>query len=233
MNLDTARHQAIFDPLSFGDRQVDVVGVGAVGSRVVLELVRLGIRQIRVWDDDIVSGVNIANQAFGMSDIGRLKVEAIRDLVRTTTGGNIVTRASRAPDGTPLGNVVFALPDTMAGRKAIYTSVKMTFATERLFETRMGVDELRVYSIDPNRDTDTRGYEATLYEDGKAAQVSPCGAPISVGATASVLAGMCVWALITWWAHAQGKNPTPPTHETIMGLRTMFLLQRNFTPSGG
>lgn len=233
MTLNPARHETIFDPLSFGDRQVDVIGVGAVGSRVVLELARLGVARIRVWDDDVVSDVNLCNQAFGLADIGRPKTEAIADLVLKTTGTTIDARQERAPaPGIALGDVVFVLLDTMAGRKAVYQAVKMTFATRRLIESRMGVDELRVYSIDPNSDRQTRLYEATLYTDEQAMPLNACGSPVSVGATASVLAGACVWALITWWAHSQGTHAVPPTHETILGLRQGFLLQRDFNQTG-
>lgn len=225
---DVRRHEQIFNPEHFGDRTVDVIGLGAVGSRVMLELARLGIRNLRGWDFDTVDDVNIGNQAYGIDDIGRPKAEALADLVKRTTGAQMDVQMKWEPGGEPLGDVLFVLPDKMSVRTEIFDAVQMTYTTQRLIEGRMGPDEYRVYSLDPNRDVEVREYKKTLYSDEKAVQAPVCGGPISVGATASVLASQCVWALITWWAHEHDENAQAPTSELIATLRKPTLFTRDF-----
>jgi len=54
--------------------KVGVVGVGAVGSKVAELLVRCGIGEIYLFDDDRVSLHNLAGQLFIEADVGKPKV---------------------------------------------------------------------------------------------------------------------------------------------------------------
>ena len=38
----------VFEPSEFGDRRVDIIGVGAVGSKIALEVAKLGVRNIHL-----------------------------------------------------------------------------------------------------------------------------------------------------------------------------------------
>lgn len=68
--------------------QVHVIGAGAIGSFTVLNLVKMGISDIHVWDHDVVSPENIGTQLYGRahlvdgSDTRVIKVEALADIVR-------------------------------------------------------------------------------------------------------------------------------------------------------
>src|SRR5215813_5940026 len=88
-NVDITRHVEVFSRDAFGNKRIDVIGAGATGSRIVLSLAKLGLENIHVWDFDTVEGHNIANQAYGMGDIGKLKVDALHDLVKAQTGLSI------------------------------------------------------------------------------------------------------------------------------------------------
>ena len=60
---------------------IHVVGVGALGSRVVENLVRLNLAsKIIVYDMDIVEEKNLNNQAYFQRHIGMRKVDAMKDL---------------------------------------------------------------------------------------------------------------------------------------------------------
>jgi molybdopterin/thiamine biosynthesis adenylyltransferase len=205
--VDSTRHSYIFDPHKFGDTRIDIVGVGATGSRVALSLAKLGITNIHVWDFDKVERHNVANQIFGLSDIDKFKVDALGDFVKTQTGLE-VTRHNEAVTGrTRLGSVVFLLTDSMASRKEIFEgAIKNKPSISLMIETRMGASEGRVYTINPIDPDDVKFWLGTLYED-KDAQVSLCGTPITVGPTAEFISSMAVWQFITWWKHtSEGKD---------------------------
>lgn len=59
---------------------IHVIGVGALGSRVVENLVRLNLAsKVIVYDMDIVEEKNLNNQSYLRKHIGMPKVEAMRD----------------------------------------------------------------------------------------------------------------------------------------------------------
>lgn len=223
MGVDTIRHLKVFDPDLFEGRRIDVIGAGATGSRIVLELAKLGLQNIHVWDFDTVEPHNIANQAFGNDDIGKLKVDALAELVKRQTGTDIVKHPERYGEGgEPLGQVVFLLTDTMASRKEIWDyAIKFKTNVELMIETRMGTDNGRLYTVIPTVLEQVRRWESTLYSDAEA-EVSVCGTSVTVGATAAVISGMAVWSMVRWFQSLRDPAETPEV-ELIFGLRPLMV----------
>lgn len=225
--IDPSRHLSVFSPSAFGSRRVDVIGAGATGSRVALSLAKLGVENLHVWDFDHVEEHNVANQAFGLSDVASLKVEALARLVNAQTGLEINTHPEKVDGSQPLGEVVFLLTDTMASRKAIWDgALKFKLRTKVVIETRMGADSGRVYTVNPNSPKHIRAWEETLCGDD-VAEVSACGASVSVGPTAEVIAGLAVWQFIRWFTTENGGEEKLD-NEILLSLRPVVTLARSF-----
>jgi molybdopterin/thiamine biosynthesis adenylyltransferase len=64
------------------NRTVIIFGVGSGGSTVAVELAKAGVGRFILFDPDHVSPENIARHACGLSDLGRMKVHAVADLLR-------------------------------------------------------------------------------------------------------------------------------------------------------
>ena len=60
---------------------VAIVGVGAIGRQVALQLAALGVRKLRLVDFDTVELTNITTQGYLHEDIGRAKVDATASAV--------------------------------------------------------------------------------------------------------------------------------------------------------
>ena len=60
-------------------KKVCVVGVGAIGSIVCESLARSGVTTLALWDDDTVEPGNICRSTYQVQDIGKSKVEALRE----------------------------------------------------------------------------------------------------------------------------------------------------------
>lgn len=236
MNIDPLRHIDVFPPHAWGDRQVDVIGCGATGSRIVLSLGKLGVRNIHVWDFDVVEDHNIANQIYVPADVGRPKVEALASHVLAATGTTLSVHNERmGGKGTQtLGEVVFLLTDTMSSRQEIWAgAIKYRPFISLLVETRMGADSGRIYALNPNRPNEIKTYEETLDGTDAEAEVSSCGGPISVGPTAEVISGLAVWQMIRWFkiehgTPAPGTQPDEMDNEILFHLRPMTSLSRKF-----
>ena len=119
MAIDPTRHLSVFSPHAFGKKRVDIIGAGATGSRIVLSLAKLGVENIHVWDFDKVEEHNIANQIYGLENIGEPKVRALADVIKKSTGTAITAHDERVDGSKQLGEAVFLLTDTMESRKEI------------------------------------------------------------------------------------------------------------------
>lgn len=231
--IDTIRHFDVFRPTDFLDQRIDIIGAGATGSRIALSLAKLGITNIHIWDFDNVEAHNIANQAYGNADIGKPKVEALKELIFTQTGIEVTTHNERVDGSQRLGDVVFILTDTMSSRKEIWEkALRYKPYVKFVVETRMGKNAGRIYAVNPSAPTEVEGWEASLYEDG-VAEVSACGATISIGPTAEIVSGFAVWQFLRWHQTnlqlAAGTEPTDlPENELIFSLQPMGILSSSF-----
>ncbi len=201
--VDTLRHQNEFNLKLLETLRVDVIGCGATGQRVALELAGLGVQQLHLWDFDIVEAHNIANQlmAFGNNDVGRPKVTVLGERIQQLTGLKATLHTSAATGREPLGHVVFLMTDTMASRHTLWqNAIRRKLGRKLMIETRLAPWEYRVYTINPMLQTHIDGWErASAYgDDDEAVPEGACRAQTTIGATASVVAGAAVLQFIRW-----------------------------------
>ena len=205
--LNVMRHLDIFDPEAFGDRQVGVIGAGATGSRVVVDLAKLGVKNIHVWDFDTVEAHNVPNQAYGIGDIGKLKVEALRNRVKADTGTEISIHNEKVDGSTSgLGDVVFLLVDKMDVRREIWDgALKFQPYVSLVIETRMNPFDGRIYAINPNKLEDIELWEGNCYADSEAPR-SACGATSTLGPVAGLIAELALLQFVRWFAIQNGAD---------------------------
>lgn len=205
--IDATRHNSVFDPGAFGKRRVDVIGVGATGSKLALTLAKLGVMNLHVWDFDTVEPHNLANQAYSQRHLGMNKAQAIAEIAQEATGWP-VTAYHRPYEGGQLGEFVFAMPDTMSARRLLFDALRFSMTTQRVFDPRMGAGEGQIYSYRPTLPADRERYERTLFSDDDAhVQVSACGTAITVGPTGDVLVGLLAWQFINLVNDPQAELP--------------------------
>jgi hypothetical protein len=196
--VDYWRQLDLFSPEKFGDKEVHVVGVGATGSYVAYQLAKMGVKNLHVWDFDDVESHNLPNQIFRLKDMGRAKVDALKEIIAEATGIEIAVHNEAVTGGTKLQGIVFLLVDSMNVRKDIWLgSLKFKLSVELMIETRMAIDNGRVYAIKPSRPADIKLWEGTLYSDEEAEE-SPC-TNRSIAPTVSFIASLAVWKLIKFF----------------------------------
>ncbi|ADL50454.1 sulfur carrier protein ThiS adenylyltransferase ThiF [Clostridium cellulovorans] len=59
--------------------KIGIAGAGGLGSNVALCLVRSGLKNFKIYDFDIVSASNLNRQFYFISQIGKEKVNALKD----------------------------------------------------------------------------------------------------------------------------------------------------------
>ena len=230
VHVDHSRHLQMFDPSVFDRTRVDVIGCGSVGSRIGLELAKLGVRNLHLWDDDIVEAHNLANQLYILDDVdreryseGRRKVEALAEHICKATGIEVIQHPIRIESPVELGDVVFLAVDTMGARKNIFEqSLRLKPYVRQVIETRMGVEELRVYGFNPCSRAEIKAWTDTLYDD-KTTVENACQARTTVGATAGITACLAVTRFLQWyrWGFVRDPKFTQPHAEQLVMLRPL------------
>ncbi len=59
------------------DTRIGIVGLGAIGSHLAEELARGGVKEIELWDRDIVEPGNLCRSTYSREDIGEIKLEQV------------------------------------------------------------------------------------------------------------------------------------------------------------
>lgn len=216
--VDHWRQMDLFSPEKFGDKEVHVVGVGATGSWVAFELAKMGVKNIHIHDFDEVENHNLPNQIFRLKDVGRPKVEALAEIIEEATGIKVVIHNEAVTGNTTtLKGIVFLLVDDMDVRKDIWQgAIRFKLAVELMVETRMAIDNGRVYAIKPMKPADIKMWEGTLYSNEEAEE-SAC-TNRSIAPTVAYIASVAVWKLIKYF------NDEEYERELILSARPMLII---------
>ena len=123
-----------------------VIGVGAIGRQVALQLTAMGISTLQLIDYDTVEISNLSSQGYSELDLGKLKVKATAGLCEWMDSGiEIHTLAERFRRSTEVGNVVFCTVDSIQVRQLIWAAVadKVSFFSDG----RMSAEVVRILTV--------------------------------------------------------------------------------------
>lgn len=170
------------------DVQINVVGAGAIGSLTVLALAKMGFSNIKVFDFDDIEIENMNCQFYRFKDIGKKKVEALKDLIKDFTEIEIEAIPERYQGGI-LDGIVISAVDSMEVRKLIWDNhASKTVSTKFIIDPRMGAENAMLYTMNPMDVKDIESYGKTLYSDEDAMH-ERCTAKATMY-TASMLSGL-------------------------------------------
>lgn len=215
----------VFNPNLFNKR-VDIIGVGASGSKIAVSLAKLGVVDLHVWDFDSVESHNIANQIYGKPDIGRLKVDALADHIKETVGTEIIKHPERVETQFGFGEYVFLLTDSMDSRAKIMETLRYNPRMELCIETRMGADEGRIYALNPGLRTHYLEWRKQWYPDEITVE-NTCREVASVGPTADLISGYAVW-LFMRFVGTKGEFSEKIPNELMFVTRPNLYLEERF-----
>ena len=172
---------------------ISVIGVGAIGRQVALQLASIGAVQLQLLDFDSVEATNITTQGFQASDIGLSKVEATkRAIAEIDREINLQCVVDRYRPKHTTGSIVFCCVDSISARAAIWRALH--HRTELWIDGRMLGEVIRILSASS---TESRNhYASTLFSQADA-QVGACTSKSTIY-TASIAAGLMVHQLTRW-----------------------------------
>lgn len=148
-----------------GERVV-VLGVGGIGSWLALNLARLDCI-LELYDMDTVSEVNIAGQMYGSSDVGDLKVEAVRSNIMSFCDieyDNIILYEKYTKEEGSINPIMFSCFDNMEARKIAFENWASDENRELFIDGRMAMVTGEVYCVTKGKEDE---YRQTLFNDSE------------------------------------------------------------------
>ena len=187
------RQQGLVPRERLATLSVTVIGVGAIGRQVALQLASLGASPIRLIDFDVVEAVNVTTQGYLQADVGKTKVAATAQAIAQIDAG---LQVSQVPDryrpGRTADEVLFCCVDSIAARAAIWRSAgrHARFWTDG----RMLGEVIRVLTVAETQGRDY--YPTTLFAPAEAL-TGACTAR-GVIYTAAIAAGLMTHQFTRW-----------------------------------
>jgi hypothetical protein len=182
-----SRQKDIVPPERIAACKATVIGVGAIGRQVALQLAAMGVPWLQLTDFDIVETSNLASQGYLEEDLGALKVHATAALCRQINSDiEIIPAPERYRRSVEIGNAVFDCVDKIDVRRLIWEAVKDSVPF--YVDGRMSAEVLRVLTACDSASREH--YPSTLFRTEEAF-VGPCTAKTTIYC-ANIAAGMMV-----------------------------------------
>lgn len=194
MDSDRFVRQADLVPQArLAELTVTVIGVGAVGRPVALQLAAMGAKRIQLIDSDSVDLTNITTQGYGLADLGRRKVEAMQTAIAAIAPTlSVKTIADRYRPSMTVGQAVFCCVDSISARAAIWRSLH-----DRILfwaDARMRGEVLRILTATDLSSRDH--YGTTLFPQAEALP-GACTAKSTIY-SASIASGLLLHQFARW-----------------------------------
>lgn len=195
--MDLSKSYDFFQPEK-DDARVHIVGCGSVGSTVAENLARCGVTKMTLWDFDTVEPHNICNQMFRQQDVGKLKVEALKDIL-TDINPDIVDELELKPEGWKgklMSGYIFLAVDNIELRKEIVEKHMDSPYVKAVFDFRTLLESAQHYAADwSNYDMKQALLKSMQFSHEEAAEetpVSACGVTLGVATTVRLVCALGV-----------------------------------------
>jgi sulfur carrier protein ThiS adenylyltransferase len=187
------RQQQIVPAEKLAAVKATVIGVGAIGRQVALQLAAIGVPWLQLIDHDTVESVNLAPQGYLEQDLGRPKVRATADLCyKINYNVELHSEEGRFRRSMAIGNAVFTCVDRIDTRRTIWEAVKSK--ADFFADGRMAAEVIRVLTAcDP---TGRKHYPTTLFAQ-EDAYVGACTARSTIFC-ANIAAGLMIAQFAKW-----------------------------------
>ena len=188
-----SRQHDIVPPEALARCRATVIGVGAIGRQVALQLAAIGIPWLQLIDHDTVETANLACQGYFEDDIGKHKVNATAEICRQLSRGlELKAFPDRFRRSMEIGNVLFCCVDSIETRRLIWESTKDR--VQFFSDGRMTAETIRIVTA-----CDAAGkahFPTTLFSAGEAFRGS-CTSKSTVF-TANIASGLMLSQFTRW-----------------------------------
>lgn len=188
--------------------RIHIIGCGAVGSTIAELLARAGLTKFTLYDFDQVESHNIANQMFIAEDIGKPKVEALKNLiVRINPDAEKEVRIQpEGYTGQRLSGYVFLAVDNIDLRRELCEKEKTNRYIKAVFDIRIRLEDAQHYAADWKNAEMVENLIASMqFTHEEAAEATPRGACNQELSIAPTVRNICNNAVANFMNFVKGK----------------------------
>jgi len=193
--MNIIKHLEFFNPMDIRD-PIHIIGLGAIGSHLCMQLTRLGCDNFYLYDFDTVEDKNVANQIYYWKDKKKLKTDATIENMRMINPDIKIHAFDKGYSRQALSGYVFLAVDSIDLRRDIASANQYNDNIKVMFDFRMGLADAQHYACNWSVDRMKENFLKTMdftREEAKAAQpVSACGTSLSVLPTVEVITALGV-----------------------------------------
>ena len=179
-------------------RRIHIVGCGSVGSTIAENLARCGLTRFTLWDFDKVEAHNIVNQMFTEKDVGRMKVDALVDIL-TDINPEIKHHVKTMPNGwhgEMMSGYIFLAVDSIDIRREIVKKHYNNLNVVAMFDVRTLLESAQHYAADwsnkKQKENFLNSMNFTHEEASEETPVSACGITLGVATTVRLVSALAV-----------------------------------------
>lgn len=205
--IDLKKSLEYFSPSDLGSSRCHIIGCGSVGGNIAVNLARLGVTKMVLYDFDRVESHNIANQVFRQKDIGEYKIDALAEILNDINLDMNLKLVYDGWTGQKLSGYVFVAPDSIDVRRQIVTENQYNTGIKAMFDFRTRLEDAQTFAADWQVPADIDNFFASMdftHEEATAATpVSACGTTLGVGSIPRLIADIGV---NNWLNFVRGKD---------------------------
>lgn len=195
--MDLSKSYDFFQP-DKDDAKIHIVGCGSVGSTIAENLARCGVKNMVLWDFDTVEAHNIVNQMFRQRDVGKPKVEALKDIL-CDINPEITDTIELKPDGWQgklMSGYIFLCIDNIELRRQIVEKHMDSPYVKAVFDFRTLLESAQHYAADWSdykmKQDLLKSMQFSHEEAAAETPVSACGVTLGVATTVRLVCALGV-----------------------------------------
>lgn len=195
--MDLSKSYEFFQPEK-DQSKIHIIGCGSVGSTIAENLARCGVKNMVLWDFDTVEEHNIVNQMFRQQDVGKLKVEALYDILIDINPDlkNTIKTKPKGWNGVALSGYIFLCVDNIELRKQIVETHIDNPYIKAVFDFRTLLESAQHYAADwanaKMKQDLLRSMQFSHEEAAEETPVSACGVTLGVATTVRLICALGV-----------------------------------------
>ena len=195
--MDLSKSYDFFQPEK-DEARIHIVGCGSVGSTLAENLARCGITKMTLWDFDTVEAHNIVNQMFRQQDIGKPKVEALKDILMDINPEikDGVELKPKGWEGKLMSGYIFLCVDNIELRRTIVEKHLDSPYVKAVFDFRTLLESAQHYAADWSdykmKQDLLKSMQFSHDEATEETPVSACGVTLGVATTVRLICALGV-----------------------------------------
>lgn len=195
--MDLSKSYEFFQPEK-NTTKIHIVGCGSVGSTVAENLARCGVKNMVLWDFDKVESHNIVNQMFRQQDVGKPKVEALKDIL-IDINPELVDSVELKPEGWKgklMSGFIFLCVDSIELRREIVEKHMNSPYVKAVFDFRTLLESAQHFAADWSeykmKQDLLQSMQFSHDEAKDETPVSACGITLGVATTVRIICALGV-----------------------------------------